>query len=167
MNANYQQLRNNRQWKATTGLSQKQFEILTPAFAEAYEEIFGKSLPERQKDSPGEAHLRTAEDLLFFLLFSLKTGLTDDALGFVFGMDGSNANRNKQYSLRILRAALTRLGMMPKREFKDVKEFEAHLKAHQELILDGTEQRIQRPGNQQEQKECFSGKKSATLSKRL
>ena len=166
MSANYQKLRNNRQWKATTGLSQKQFEMLAQAFASAYEEIFGKTLPERQKDSPGEAHLRTAEDLLFFLLFSLKTGLTDGALGFLFGMDGSNAHRNKQLSLRILRAALTQLGVMPKREFKDVKEFEAYLKAHEELIVDGTEQRIQRPANQQEQKENYSGKKSVIPSKR-
>ena len=65
MSANYRNIKNNRQWKATTGVSQKQFEILAIAFAAAYQEIFGKSLQERQHDSPGEAHLRTPEDLLF------------------------------------------------------------------------------------------------------
>lgn len=162
MIGNFKTLKNTRQWKATTGLSQKQFELLAQSFAQSYIEIFGRPLQERQKDRPGQAHLRTPEDLLFFLLFSLKTGLTDDTLGFIFGMDHSNANRNKQLSLRILRATLIKLGVMPEREFKDVKEFEAYFKAHEELILDGTEQRIQRPGNQEDQKDCYSGKKNAT-----
>jgi len=162
MSAQYQSLKNNRQWRATTGISQKQFEILSPLFAASYERLFGKSLQSRQNDSVTDARLKTPEDLLFFLLFSLKNGLTCDSLGFVFGMDGSNAKRNQETALRVLRAALQPLGVMPKREFKDVKEFEECFKAHKALIIDGTEQRIQRPENQQVQKLCYSGKKNAT-----
>lgn len=162
MSANYRNLKNDRQWKATTGLNKKQFEILAKYFAGAYHEIFGKSVEERQQDCPGEAHLRTPEDLLFFLLFCLKTGLTNDALGFVFGMDPSNVSRNRQFALRILRATLNQLGVMPKREFKDVKDFETCFAEQKEIILDGIEQRIQRPSDNQEQKECYSGKKNAT-----
>ena len=76
-------------------------------------------------------------------------------------MDPSNANGNKQFSLRILRAALSQLKLMPEREFKDVKEFEACFKEHKELILDGIEHRIQRPSDKEEQKDCYSGKKNA------
>jgi hypothetical protein len=167
MVASYKSLRNIRQWKATTGLSQKQFEILAEAFAQSHEEIFGKFVQERQKNNPGQVHLRTPEDLLFFLLFSLKTGLTDDALGFIFGMDHSNVSRNRRISLRILQATLIHMGVMPAREFKDVEEFEDYFKLHEELLLDGTEQRIQRPADQEQQIDCYSGKKNATRSRPL
>jgi hypothetical protein len=163
MKLHYKDLKNERQWKANAGVSQKQFEILAPLFAAHYQDYFGKSLQDRQNDGTTEACLKSPEELLFFLLFSLKTGLTYDVLGFVFGMDGSNAKRNQDVAVRVLRAALLELDVMPKRDFKDVEEFEEYFKAHKVLILDGTEQRIQRPENQQVQKACYSGKKNVTL----
>ncbi|MBI5913737.1 MAG: transposase family protein [Bacteroidetes bacterium] len=163
MNIHYQKLNTNRQWKAATGVSQKHFEILVPLFADAFVQLFGKSMQDRQNDGTTEACLKTPADLLFFLLFYLKNGLTLDVLGFVFGMNGSNAQRNIDIATRALRAALTPLGVMPKREFKDVAEFEEYFKEHKSLILDGTEQRMQRPENQAEQKACYSGKKKVTL----
>lgn len=161
MNTDYQNLSNGRQWKATTGLSKEQFEILSSAFSKAYIEIFGKPLEKRQEASPINARFKTPKELLFFLLFSLKTGLGQDALGFIYGIDGSNVNRNKKFALRILKAALIELGVMPKREFESVEEFEEYFKEHKVLILDGTEQRVQRPGNQEVQKKFYSGKKNA------
>lgn len=162
MNIHYQKLNTNRQWKATTGVSQSQFEILVPLFADAFVQLFGKSMQDRQNDGTTEACLKTPADLLFFLLFYLKNGLTLDVLGFVFGMNGSNAKRNIDIASRVLRAALTPLGVMPKREFSDVAEFEEYFKEHKTLILDGTEQRVQRPDNLAEQKACYSGKKNVT-----
>lgn len=162
MKVHYKDLKNERQWKANAGVSQKQFEILVPFFTSHYKDYFGKSLQDRQNDGTTEACLKSPAELLFFLLFSLKTGLTFDVLGFVFGMDGSNAKRNQDVAVRVLRATLTGLGVMPKRDFQDVEEFEEYFKEHKVLILDGTEQRIQRPENQQVQKACYSGKKNVT-----
>jgi hypothetical protein len=162
MNIHYQKLNTNRQWKAATGVSQKQFEILAPLFADAFVQLFGKSMQDRQNDGTTDACLKTPADLLFFLLFYLKNGLRLDVLGFVFGMNGSNAKRGIDIATRVLRAALMPLGAMPKREFKDVAEFEEYFKEHKTLILDGTEQRMQRPDNQAEQKACYSGKKNVT-----
>ena len=48
---------------------------------------------------------------------------------------------------------------MPKRKILTVKEFEGFLKEEKELIFDATEQRIQRPGDNEKQKETYSGKK--------
>ena len=48
---------------------------------------------------------------------------------------------------------------MPKREFKDVEEFEAHVCEAKELIFDGTENLTERPKGYDEQKEKYSGKK--------
>jgi hypothetical protein len=162
VNIHYQKLNTNRQWKAATGVSQKQFEILVPLFSDSFIQLFGKSMQDRQNDGTTEACLRTPADLLFFLLFYLKNGLTLDVLGFVFGMNGSNAKRNIDIASRVLRAALTPLDVMPKREFRDAAEFEEYFSEHKALILDGTEQRVQRPDNQAEQKACYSGKKNVT-----
>jgi len=161
MTNTHQTLRNTRQWKATTGLTKDQFYHLSEKFGEAYEDIFGKTLEVRQGNGTVESAFKTASDLLFFLLFSLKTGLGQDALGFIFGLDGSNVNRRKKLALRIMHVTLTKLGVMPKREFEDIEEFKAYFKEHKSLILDGTEQRIQRPSNQEEQKDFYSGKKNA------
>lgn len=49
---------------------------------------------------------------------------------------------------------------MPKRSFKDVEEFEAHVSEAKELIFDGTENLTERPKDYDEQKEKYSGKKS-------
>ena len=162
MNIHYQKLNTKRQWKAATGISQNHFEILVPLFADAFVRLFGKSMQDRQNDGTTEACLKTPADLLFFLLFYLKNGLTFDVLGFVFGMNGPNAKRNIDIATRVLRAALMPLDVMPKREFRDVAEFEEYFKEHKSLILDGTEQRMQRPENPGVQKLSDSGKKNAT-----
>ncbi len=161
MESDYRKLRNDRQWKATTGLSQEQFEILSTEYGKSYYSIYGKSLFERQSESSEEARFKTEADLLFFVLFCLKTGMTQDVLGFVFEIDGSTVSRNRRFGLRILQATLHNLGVYPKREFEDVEEFEGYFKNHPKLLIDGTEQAVQRPQNQERQKEMYSGKKNA------
>lgn len=158
----YQGLKNERQWKATTGLKATQFYRLSNSFGGAFEEIFGQSLSARQSNSSQTAVFRTYEEVLFFLLFSFKSGLTYDVLGVVFDMDGSSAKRIQEEYLSILKTALHTLGAMPKREFADVKEFEAFFANDEELIFDGTEQRIQRPQGYERQKPFYSGKKKRT-----
>jgi len=85
------------------------------------------------------------DDLLFFTLFSLKSGLRYDLLGFVSGMDGSNAKRNQTLCLEVLKNALAKLAVLPKRNFETSQEFKEYFEQHKTLILDATEQRVQRP----------------------
>ena len=108
--------------------------------------------------------MASEEELLFFTLFSLKTGLTYDALGFVSGMDASNAKRNQQLGLEVLEHALTAAQCMPRREFKDAAEFAQYLQNETTIIIDGLEQRVQRPSDDEAQRDFYSGKKSATPS---
>ncbi len=161
MGLKYTSLRNERQWKATTGLSQAKFLELVHAFGEAYEGVFGCSIQERQANSSQEAIFRSYEDLLFFVLFSLKSGLGYDALGAIFDCDGSTAKANQAFALPLLQAALSKLGFMPRRSFSSVEEFEAHFAEHDTLLVDGTEQQIQRSRNHSVQKAHFSGKKKS------
>ena len=103
--------------------------------------------------------------MLLFTLFSLKAGLTYDLLGLVCGMDGSNAQRHQQLGVRVLEHALGTAQSLPARSFANPVEFAVYLKEEEDLIFDGVEQRIQRPGEQEAQKDFYSGKKSATRSK--
>ena len=155
----YQEVRNERQWKASTGLSEEQFFSLVKLFGQAYESLFGESMEERQNNSSGASTFKTYEDLLFFTLYSVKSGLTYDLLGLTFGLDGANAYQNQALGLRVLRAALEQGGYMPIRNYKSIEEFKEHWSEEGEILMDATEQRRQRPGNQQEQKEDYSGKK--------
>ena len=40
----YKEVRNDRQWKASTGLSEEQFFTLVKMFGESYEQLFGESM---------------------------------------------------------------------------------------------------------------------------
>ena len=152
-------LKTERQWRAATGFDERRFQQLLGLFKIAYKSLYGQTVEERHALIEVTPSLTSEEELLYFTLFSLKSGLTYDLLGLVCGMDGANAKRNQELGVKVLQQALETVSCVPKREFKSVKEFEAYLKKERTLILDGTEQRIQRPQESEEQKECYSGKK--------
>jgi len=85
--------------------------------------------------------------------------MTEDVLGLIFGIERSTFSKNRAIALRVLSSALLKINVMPMREFASLEEFEKYLVAHPEIIIDGTEHRVQRPENQEVQKECYSGKK--------
>ena len=87
MGVNYKEVRNARQWKATTGLSQAEFNSLTLSFGQAYERVHEISLTQGAQNLKQEVGLSSYADCLYFVLFQLKTGLTQDCLGVVFNMD--------------------------------------------------------------------------------
>ena len=158
-------LTTDRQWIASTGCTQPQFRKLVILFTASYLELHGKSVAERQSEIEVTPSLSSEEDLLFFTLFSLKVGLTYDVLGFVSGMDGSNAKRNQTLGLTVLEHALQTAQCLPRRKFKDAAEFAEYLQQEKTLIFDGLEQRMQRPSDDEVQRDHYSGKKSATPSK--
>jgi hypothetical protein len=100
--------------------------------------------------------------LAFPCVVQLKTGMTEEVLGLIFGIERSTFSKNRAVGLKVLGAALQRTGAMPKREFKNIEEFEEYMKDHPELLIDGTENRVQRRHNQKVQKDFFSGKKNVT-----
>ncbi|HMU03217.1 MAG TPA: hypothetical protein PJ990_06320 [Saprospiraceae bacterium] len=161
MKTSYKEIKTDRQWKSATGVSKKQFEILSDLFKAEYHLLFGKTKEENNLESPQQVQIESETDLLFILLFSLKTGMTEDVLGLVFGMERSTFSKNRAIALKVLVCTLQRIGMLPRREFKDIEAFEEYMKTHPELLIDGTENQIQRPHNQTVQKDYYSGKKNA------
>jgi hypothetical protein len=157
-------LNTTRQWGAVTGLTQTQFRQLLVLFTQSYFVLFGKTVTQRQAELDVTPSLASEEELLLFTLFSVKAGLTYDALGFVSGMNASNAHRNQRLGLQVLEHALSAAQCLPKREFKDAAELAVYLQDEPEIIFDGLEQRIQRPDDDEAQRDFYSGKKSVTPS---
>lgn len=158
-------IKDDRTWAAVTGCTKVRFDKLLPLFTTSYLELYGKSVAERQVALDIPPSLPAEADLLFFTLFSLKTGLTYDALGFVSGMDRANAKRNQRLGLKVLQHALERAECLPARTFVEAEEFATYLQAEQKLIFDGLEQHTTRPQEHEAQADCYSGKKSITRSK--
>ena len=127
--------------------------------------MHGRRIEQRVAYSPEELRFISCKSLLFVTLFSLKSGLTYDILGFVFQLDVSNVKRNQVLGLEVLKRALGDANLLPKRGFTSPEEFGAYFSSHKSVILDGTEQPIQRPGDSEEQKAFYSGKKNLTLPK--
>ncbi len=162
MAISYRDIRNERQWKSSTGLSENQFQRLAELFGQTYEDLFGQSLEARQNNSSTDSTFPSYADLLFFGLYSLKSGLTYDLLGLTFGLDGANAYKNQALFLRVLESTLEQHGHLPQRVYNTVEEFKAHLLEEEELLIDVTEQRRQRPTDEEDQREDYSGKKKDT-----
>ena len=104
MAISYKDIRSDRQWSSATGLTKDQFFKLVPLFKFTYEYLFGESLTDRQNNSTQESVFQTYEDLLFFGLYSFKSGLTYDLLGLSFGLSNSNVYQNQSIVIRILRS---------------------------------------------------------------
>ena len=156
-------LKTERQWRAATGYNQEHFEKLLVLFTSSYLSLYGCSVATRQTGLEIKPSLTSEQELLYFTLFSLKAGLTYDLLGLVCGMDTANAKRNQTLGLKILEHTLREANCLPKREFKDTAEFGEYLKNEKILIIDGTEQKTQRPSDYADQKDNYSGKKKAIL----
>lgn len=159
MAISYKDIRSQRQWKASTGLSQIQFEQLVSLFGETYKEIFDEQFDERDENSTNQSAFKTYEDLLFYGLYSFKSGLSFDLLALSFGISSSTAYQYQSLVIRVLESTLLKAGHLPTRAFNSEDEFKAYLKKETSILIDVTEQRIQRSDNQEDQKSDYSGKK--------
>lgn len=112
MKTSYSEIKTDRQWKAVTGVSKEKFAILAELFKAEYLLLFGKTKAENNLDSPQQVQVETEEDLLFLLLFSLKTGMTEDVLGLVFGIERSTFSKNRAIALKVLVSTL-QMGCCP------------------------------------------------------
>ena len=112
-------LKTERQWRANTGLKKNQYFSLLEKFKKSYKKLYGNELSARIQETGVTYCIKDESDLLLFTLFSLKSGVTYDVLGFIFGMDASNAKRQQ---LRGLSHALENEGLMPLSEDSSTEE---------------------------------------------
>ena len=171
----YEEMRDDRQMRALTGLTIHQFEYLLSEFAIDYkahqEQIYQEGLAsgKRQRGPGGGAKgkLPSMADKLFFTLMYFKTYPTFDVLGTQFGMGRSKANENLHKIAPILNKTLIRIGMMPHRDFASVAEMKAAFKDVDRVLIDVTERLYRRSQDDETQRDHYSGKKSIIPSRTL
>ena len=167
------QIRDNRQIKALTGLSQAQFDHLLPFFSAIYEATQQKTYEEgvasgtrRRKPGGGsKGKLPTIADKLQFILYYYKTYPTFDVLGTHFDLARSKAHENLHKLSPILYDTLVHLDLMPYRELSTPEEVKAALHGGDRLLIDATERAYHRSQDDATQREHYSGKKTAYVEK--
>lgn len=146
-------------FRAMTSLDREEFEELCIFFAEAWGEQAEKEGRDPSKGGR-KPKLESMEDRLFFILFYLKTYPLQEVIGHLFGLSQGQANIWIHKLSLVLKEALKRKGCMPTRL---PEEMLARLEeeASQDLGIDGTERRINRPQEEECQQQHYSGKKKA------
>lgn len=155
-------LRTPRQWRAVLGCDAHHFQELLLIFREAYHALRQAQLSDRLLLNPVGSRFASEEELLFFTLFSCKSGLTYDVLGHVCGMDGATAKRRQEEGWAVLREALKKGGHLPERAFSSPGELQRYFTKRRAVLLDATEFATQRPQKKQAQQQRYSGKKNDT-----
>jgi len=165
MSASIEDIRNDRQFKALTGMSRTEFEEFLPTFTTAFEELrqetYESQRATRQRKPGGgpKGKLPTMSQKLFFILYYWKVYPCFDVLGFQFDMDGSKACTNVHALWPVLKRALAKSGVLPAREFASVEELRDAFAEISDLFIDATERPHARPQDEEEQRKKFSGKK--------
>src|SRR5712692_11262678 len=163
------QIRDERQMKALTGLSQAQFDSLLPVFSaiyratqqQTYEEEIQSGTRRRRLGGGSKGKLPTMVEKLQFVLYYYKTYPTFDVLGTQFAMARSRAHENLHKLSPILYDTLVHLELMPYRELATPEELTAALQGVDRLLIDATERAYHRSTDDATQREHYSGKKNS------
>ena len=161
------EIRDDRQWRALTGLSQAKFDQLLLTFTVVYQEAqqaayaarVAAGTRHRQPGGGAKGKLPTLADKLVFVLYYYKTYPTFDVLGTQFGMVRSKAHPNLYHLSRLRHTTLVRLEMLPHREFKTPAELKAALHGIDPVIIAATERAYRRSQDAATQQEHSSGKR--------
>ena len=162
-------IRDSRQLRAFTGLTEEQLEKLEKTFEEVYEEerkqIYEEAVRKgERKRKPGggrKGKLPTMKLKILFLLFYLKEYPTFDILGGMFGLARSKAHKNMHKLMPILYKTLENMEVVPRRDFENVEEMREALTDTDmdKIIIDATERPHHRPKDSEKQRSLYSGKK--------
>ena len=146
--------------RAMTSLEREEFEALAVAFGEVWAER--EQQAGRLASNGGRpAQLKAIEEKLLFILFYLKTYPLQEVLGHLFGLSQGQANQWIHRLSQVLQETLKRQGYGPVRLPAEMLERLAE-EDGQAFGIDGTERRINRPQDDECQRQHYSGKKKPT-----
>src|SRR5215468_3724979 len=145
-------IRDDRQMKALTGLSQAQFDHLLSVFSDVYRATqqhtyeAGVQAGTRRRHPGGgsKGKLPTMAEKLQFVLYYYKTYPTFDVLGTQFAMARSRAHENLHKLSPILYDTLVHLELMPYRELATPEALTAAWHGVEHLLIDATERAYHR-----------------------
>ena len=163
------QMRDDRQMKALTGLSQAPFDPLLPVFSDIYrktqqqmyEEGVESGTRRRHPGGGSKGKLPTMADKLQFVLYYYKTYPTFDVLGTHLTMARSKAHENRHTLSPMLYDTLVHLELMPSREWSTPEALKAALPGGDRLLIDATERADHRSQDEAKQREHDRGKKTS------
>ncbi len=153
----FSNVKSDRQFNATTGLSKVEFYELVYEF----EEVECEQRAERLASGGRKEVLADGAQRLFLVLYYLKTYPSFDVLGLSFDMDATTAERYVAELLPILAKTLQKIKCLPARKAEEIARLEQLLGQTDKLLIDATERPVERPQDQDEQKGKYSGKKNA------
>lgn len=154
----YENLKNDRQYSASTGLNESKFN-------ELYQEFKLHFVAKKTNQITGEPpRFYDSREALFFLLFYLKTYPTLQVLGLQFGISDFSASDNLAYLMPFLKASLKEKQALVSRVFGNEQAFQQAFAEVEDIFIDGTEIGIERAENGDIQRESFSGKKISYLN---
>lgn len=153
-NSVYFNVKNDEDYRTSTGLTLEQFNLLFEEFSRHYK------IPSREhiKGAMPELILSDAREALFFILYHLKTDSKFGILGLSFGMSKGSAHKNVNRIKPYLKLSLQHQQVLPKRLFSSVEVFEQYFEGIEDLCIDATEIPIERPKNKENQYNSFSVK---------
>lgn len=171
---NYNDLSNNpKDFLAATGLKIEEFEQLKKGFKEAYKKVYPEEKTQegkerKRKEGAGvKGQLEKEEDKLLFILIYQKTNELQTMQALQFKMSQPQANYWIHHLMPVLKQILKDQGLTPERKAENVVKSEMIKEGILDLAIDGTERRIQRPKDNEKQKEYYSGKKKAHTEKNI
>lgn len=145
-----------------TGLMPSEFETLLPFFEAAYGMHAARNIKqtERERAYGGgrKPALKETENMLLFILFYFKLYPVQELAGFLFGMTQSQADDWIHRLSGVLKTALAEPGHLPERDPQNMEKTLTE-DGDTEFAIDGTERDIQRPKDNEKQKEFYSGRK--------
>jgi hypothetical protein len=116
-------------------------------------------------------HLRSGNPLgcckLLFILVYQKTYPLQTMHGLQFELSQPQANYWVHHLLPVLQQSLAALGLKPERDAQKVANSPLLAESAADLLIDGTERRVQRPKDGEKQEKQYSGKKKTHTDKNL
>jgi len=162
-----------REFLSVTSLTDEEFQVLLPTFEKWYDQS-AKPKPQprmrkKQRASGGGRKATLAEigDKLLFILAYQKTAPLQTWHGLQFGLSQGRVNYWVHRLLPVLQKSLSELGMKPERVGERVADLIEAQEGGANLSLDASERLLQRPVNEEKQREKYSGKRKTHTDKNL
>ena len=162
-----------REFLAVTSITDEEFQALLPTFEKCYELLLPpkpkaiKKKKQRVRGGGRSAKLSSLSAKLLFILVYQKTAPLQTLHGLQFGMSQGQVNYWVHRLLPVLQMSLDEMGMKPLRNGAEVG---ASIEANEggaNLSLDAAERLLQRPVNEEKQREKYSGKRKTHTDKNL
>ena len=158
----YHKLRIEKQYKATTALSRKEFAHLYEYFQQYY--VAKQANPHPSTHQPVFTDSREAP---FFVLHYLKAYPTLECTGLYFWIGVQTVSDYLKRTKACLRAALEEMDQMPPSLFASQQDYDKAFEGVDYLLIDATEVRANRSKDSDGQRFIYSGKKKQHTWKTL